>query len=108
MQLKQTAGTSHATVRTSIAFLVLLLIGGCAVGVRHQYDSATPQINAASGGKATVAAQDRRAYVLNGDKQENFAGLSRGGFGNPFDVRTESNQPLADDFGRTIQRALAA
>ena len=85
MQLKQTAGTSHATVRTSIAFLALLLIGGCAVGVRHQYDSATPQINAASGGKATVAAQDRRAYVLNGDKQENFVGLSRGGYGNPFD-----------------------
>ena len=76
--------------------------------MRHQYDSATPQINAVSGGKATVAIQDRRAYVLNGDKQENFVGLSRGGYGNPFDVRTESNQPLADDFGRTIQRALAA
>jgi hypothetical protein len=42
--------------------------------VRHQYDSATPQINAVSGGKATVAIQDRRAYVLNGDKQENFVG----------------------------------
>jgi hypothetical protein len=91
----------------TIALLALLVLGGCAVGNKHQYDAAMPQINASSGGKAGVGAQDRRAYVLNGDKVETFVGLSRGGFGNPFDVKTESGQPLADEFGKAIQRALA-
>jgi hypothetical protein len=82
------------------------VLGGCAIGVTHQYDSVVPEIRASTGSKITVAAQDRRVYVLNRDKAETFVGLSRGGFGNPFDVTTASGQPLAEDFTKAIQRAL--
>jgi hypothetical protein len=92
----------------STALLGVLLLDGCAIGVTHQYDSVVPEIRASTGSKITVGAQDRRVYVLNRDKAETFVGLSRGGFGNPFDVTTASGQPLAEDFAKAIERSLTS
>ena len=91
-------------------FTVLLgmfVLGGCAIGVTHQYDSVVPEIRASAGSKIMLGAQDRRVYVLSRDKAETFVGLSRAVFGNPFDVTTASGQPLAEDFAKAIQRSLA-
>jgi hypothetical protein len=44
--------------------------------------------------------------VLSGDKKPDFVGLQRGGFGNPFDVRTASGQPLASEMRAAISKAL--
>ena len=55
-----------------------------------------------------VAALDQRPYILSGDKRENFVGLSRGGYGNPFNVRTRSGAPMAADTAAGIVRALEA
>lgn len=100
-------GMTHLPWRIA-ALLGMLVLGGCAIGVSHQYDAAVPDIRASSGSRITLGAQDRRVYVLNRGKAETFVGLSRGGFGNPFDVTTASGQPLAADFTKAIQRSLAS
>jgi len=55
-----------------------------------------------------VAVQDERSYVLSGAKSEQFVGLMRGGFGNPFDVNTSSGGPLAKEICDAIVRAMKA
>ncbi len=95
-------------VKILAALALMAVLGGCAVGVTHQYDNATPTLKASTGSKLNVGVQDRRLYVVSKQKPANFVGLSRGGFGNPFDVNTASGKPLADDFSKSIQTALAA
>lgn len=87
----------------------LLLMSGCAVAQRFDYaasiinvDSLTPVYSAA------VAVLDQREYIRNGDKAESFVGLSRGGYGNPFDVRTASGLPMASEMATAVVAALKA
>jgi len=86
----------------------ITLVGGCAVGVTHQYDDGTPDIKASVGTRLSVGVHDRRPYVLSKRKPETFVGLARGGFGNSFDVNTAFGNPKADDFAKTIQSAVSA
>lgn len=95
-------------VTSCAAMALIAMLGGCAVGVTHQYDNATPAIKASAGAKLGVGVQDRRLYVVTKQKPESFVGISRGGFGNPFDVNTASGKPLADDVSKSIQTTLAA
>jgi hypothetical protein len=76
-------------------------LSGCAVGVKHGYDQT---VLAPVSGSASVAVgvHDERPYVVSGNKADNFVGLSRGGFGNPFDVSTQSGNPLATDMGKAV------
>lgn len=90
-----------------IATFLFSILGGCAVGVTHQYSNAALQIKATTGSKLGIGVQDRRLYVVTKEKPESFVGLSRGGFGNPFIVRTASGEPLADDISKSIQAALS-
>ncbi len=87
--------------------LLSLSLGACAVGNQHDY-GVVPQLAMQSAASTAVGVQDRRPYVLDKDKDkaENFAGLSRGGFGNPFNVTTASGNPLATDFGKAVVAAL--
>ncbi len=85
-----------------------IALGGCAVGNKHAYTGATPGFAVAGTRIAVVAVRDARSYVMSGNKAPDFVGLSRGGFGNPFDILTESGNPLAVDFGTTIASALRA
>jgi hypothetical protein len=90
-----------------LSLLSIVLISGCAVGNKHNYSDSTPNIKGTQGNKLDLGAQDQRLYVLSGDKPAAFVGLSRGGFGNPFNVETESGQPLSDDFTKAVSRALS-
>ncbi|HEY7322582.1 MAG TPA: hypothetical protein VIE89_33880 [Candidatus Binatia bacterium] len=90
-----------------ILTLAGFLLNGCAVGQKFDYaasiinvDSLTPAHSAA------VAVLDQRVYIRNGDKKESFVGLSRGGYGNPFDVRTASGLPLASEMATAVVAAL--
>lgn len=89
---------------TALAFLC----GGCAVGVKHKYDHQALDLPSASDKTVEVAVLDQRPYVVTGEKSPNYVGMSRGGFGNPFNVETESGQPLAADMGADIVLALQA
>jgi hypothetical protein len=85
---------------------IVAVLSGCAVGNQHGYSTQMPDL-AVSGSRAVaVATQDARPYVLAKDKAPNFVGLSRGGFGNPFDITTGSGRPLAEDFSLSIARSL--
>lgn len=97
------------TIRSKLAltFLSILALSGCAVGNKHNYSDATPNIKATSGSRLDVGTQDQRVYILSGDKPAAFVGLSRGGFGNPFNVETESGQALSIDFTQAVSRALS-
>ena len=84
-----------------LAGFALLLVQGCAVGVKHDYQ--TPlDLRVSTSAPVAVATLDNRPYIVNGQKAPNFVGLSRGGFGNPFDVTTQSGQPLASDISAAI------
>lgn len=83
-----------------------LTLGGCAVGNRYDYGSAISGLPVSGSGKLAVDVVDVRPYVLSGDKKPDFVGLQRGGFGNPFDVRTASGQPLAAEMRDAISKAL--
>ena len=83
-----------------------LFVSGCAVGNKQEYATATPQVTLTTKRHIAVAVQDHRPYVVDHDKGEDFVGLQRGGFGNPFDVRTVSGHPMAADFRDVIVAAL--
>jgi hypothetical protein len=84
------------------------LSGACAVGQKISYGAATPQILSRGATTVALAVQDRRTEVVSGKKAPTFCGLLRGGYGNPFDLTTESGRPLATDFTDAIGRGLAS
>jgi hypothetical protein len=85
---------------------LLLALGGCAIGNRYDYGSSISGLPVSGSGKLAVNVVDARPYVLSGEKKPDFVGLQRGGFGNPFDVRTGSGRPLADEMRDAIAKAL--
>ncbi|WP_421900365.1 hypothetical protein [Maridesulfovibrio sp.] len=87
-----------------ICILSLLTFTGCAVGNKYDLASAVPEVSQASNQEVALGVQDKREFIVNGDKTQDFVGLQRGGFGNPFDVTTQTGNPLAED----ILNALAA
>jgi hypothetical protein len=86
---------------------VASLVAGCAFGRKQEFDSARLDVSTSSR-TISVAVLDHRPYVVSKDKSESFTGLSRGGFGNPFDVTTKSGQPLATDMANALASSLRA
>src|SRR5688500_11517687 len=89
-----------------IPIIGLLLLGGCAVGNQHAYHLVSPRLTHTGRMVVVVAVHDQRSYVVDGKKAPDFVGLSRGGFGNSFDVTTVSERPLAADVADRVARAL--
>lgn len=84
----------------------VVILTGCAVGNTHSYDQAVPAVNATSGINLGLGVQDVRVYVLDKNKPESFVGVTRGGYGNPFDVNTTNGKPLADNVAISLKKAL--
>ena len=97
--------TAKGLVRLVVAALVLPL-GACAVGNRYDYRNAIGGLPVSGKGSLAVAVVDARPYVVSGEKSPDFVGMQRGGFGNPFDVRTASGDPLAAEMRASIVSAL--
>jgi hypothetical protein len=95
------------TKKSAFLLLIGLTVGGCAFGRTQDYLLAQPTLQYSSSERLAVGVHDRRPYILNHDKEENFVGLQRGGYGNPFDVRTASGLPLAEDMTKVLASALA-
>lgn len=89
-----------------IAFAVLAVMSGCAVGNKHRYHDALLDMGAPAVKSAAAATLDDRGYVKSGEKAPTFVGLQRGGFGNPFNVSTASGMPLAEDMTAAITASL--
>jgi hypothetical protein len=83
-----------------------LLLVACAAGNRYDYGNSISGLPVSGTGKIALAVVDLRPYVQNGTKTADFVGIQRGGFGNPFDVRTGSGRPLADEMRDAIAKAM--
>jgi hypothetical protein len=84
-----------------------IAVSGCAVGQKFSYSDISVSLGSVGAvGKSSVAVLDQRQYVKNGDKSETFVGLSRGGFGNPFDVGTRSGAAMASEMAASIAASL--
>jgi len=85
------------------------LLGACAVGRTYSYTQANLGLSGvSSAGSVALAVHDERPYVISGNKPEKFVGLMRGGFGNPFDVNTQSGGALALEMRDAIGKSLGA
>ena len=71
---------------------------GCVAGQSLDIDyEATTELVAPDGAlPVQVTVQDKRDFVVSGDKPAYYVGHYRAGFGNPWDVTTEGRKPLAD------------
>lgn len=88
--------------RSILVLSLALLATGCVARQQVRYHDAALELKASARSLVAVAAHDNRSYVKNGEKEKNYAGNFRGGFGNPFNVTTESGRPLADDMASVI------
>ncbi len=95
-------------MRKLFILVFVVLLSGCAVGNKYNYRSglATLPIKSTDSTLLILSVEDLRPYILNGDKNPDFVGLQRGGFGNPFDVTTASGKPLADDISYMLGTSL--
>jgi hypothetical protein len=88
--------------------MTVLLMSGCAVGVKHDYGQTALDLGVATPATVAVGTVDQRSYVVDGRKSPNFVGVTRGGFGNPFDVMTQSGKPLATDISDAVVASMRA
>ncbi|WP_143708440.1 SHOCT domain-containing protein [Methylococcus capsulatus] len=88
------------------SMLACTFLAGCAFGNKQDYRQAQPSLAFSGVQKIAVGVQDQRPYVVNGNKDEDFVGLQRGGLGNPFDVRTQSKRALAEEMTNLLADAL--
>ena len=91
--------------RYSIIFLTSFLVS-CAVGNTYDYSRASVDLAVQGHSELGLAVIDQRPYILSGDKEPNFVGLQRGGFGNPFNVRTQSGRALAIEMAEAMATEL--
>ena len=91
--------------RYGIISLTIFLVG-CAIGNTYDYSRANVDLAVQGHSELGLAVIDQRPYILNGDKEPDFVGLQRGGFGNPFNVRTQSGRPLAVEMAEAMASEL--
>jgi len=95
-------------MRTRILWVMLLGLaaGGCAIGNRYAYHTvvANPMLSGTTA--VAVATHDERSDIVKGKKSPQFVGYQRGGFGNPFDVKTEDDKPLAENMTTALVTTL--
>ena len=87
---------------------VFLVLAACATGNRYDYQSEVVVLPVKADGQITVIlhVEDFRPYVINGEKSPDFVGLQRGGFGNPFDVKTTSGRPMTEEMQVSVAAGL--
>jgi len=92
--------------RLLIIFAFPLILGGCVVGqdISMDYSGRTVAVDEAN--TVRVAVADERPFIKNGDKDPWYIGKYRAGFGNPWDVTTENDVPLAEVVADDLADAL--
>ena len=100
--------TAKMMLRRISLVLIALLVAGCEIGNKYDYDDSRGSLAYSGQGKRiAVAAWDQRPYVLSGNKQPDFVGLQRLRMGIPLDVVTASKQPLATEMTHSLVLSLA-
>jgi len=84
-----------------------VLCGSCSLW-KQKYDHQELDLGVSSTLSLEVGVVDVRPYVLDEDKSPEFVGLARGSVGIPFNIHTESGEPLAMDMSNDIVASLQA
>jgi len=81
------------------------MLSGCAIGNKFDVRQATA---VAPAGSSTVAVGglDERELLRKGEIEPEYVGMTRGGYGNPFRVKTASKQPLAQEAAQVVATSL--
>ena len=92
-----------------ICISVLLLLSGCVAGqsINLAYEPA-PAAAEKLAIDVQVISADQRTFVVSGNKQPNYIGHYRAGFGNTWDFTTQNKLPLADNLRRDVSADLVA
>ena len=93
-------------IRGLVLACCLAVLGGCAVGNSYNYRESDIAIPVSGNAVIGLSVIDKRPYIVDGDKPPSFIGLQRGGFGNPFNVTTESGRPLAEEVSSAVANGL--
>ena len=95
-------------MRNALILFSCILLIGCAAGNKYNYRAELTSLPLKAMTKKTLLLDldDRRPYILSGEKKPDFVGLQRGGFGNPFDVTTASGNPMIDDMATSVAASL--
>jgi hypothetical protein len=92
--------------RFAMCALLGLGVAGCAIGNRHDYRVVHLPPPLEGSGTLAIAVHDQRPDVVSGAEDTDYVGQQRAGFGNPFDVTTESGFALSDDWAHVIASAM--
>lgn len=87
-----------------LILLCAVYLTGCVAGQKYNYEESSMDIPVKPSEQRTIilSVEDWRPYVLSGDKEPDFVGLQRGGFGEPWDVTTSSGRPMTEDMSAAI------
>ena len=89
-----------------LAAVLALLASGCAVGNKYRFAEVREDIDVSGQKSVAVASVDKRNTVVTGESPPEYVGMQRAGFGNPFNVTTESDLPFADAVSKSISSSL--
>ena len=89
-----------------VSLAIAALLAACAS--QSYSDLPVAMQGVAPSGTVAVAVHDIRPYITSRQKEESFAGQQRGGYGNPFDLKTPNNVPLATEMRDSLVKALKA
>lgn len=95
-------------MKHALLFLLLsVILSACAMGRTTEYRGTSSfDYDYKNDAPIIIGTQDQRPYVLSGDKDETFVGLTRSLYGIPYSMTTKSGDPLAEDFGGLIAATL--
>ena len=93
-------------MRLLATLALALLVGACAS--QSYSDLPVGMQSVAATGTVAIAVHDVRPYIVSKNKEESFVGLQRGGFGNPFDLKTPNGVPLSIEMRDSLAKSLKA
>jgi hypothetical protein len=81
-------------------------LAGCGNLYRINYSNIKADLNYSGSRSVSVGVLDQRPYILSGENDPKYVGTMRGGYGNPFDLWTQSDLSLADEMAATVAETL--
>lgn len=99
---KQYVRTIKLVILLALVVILCSCGGGAAFNRTENIQSAWPVISYSTDNQIIIQVIDKRPDVLSKKVNPTYVGVMRGGFGNPFNMKTESGQPLADDIAISI------
>jgi hypothetical protein len=82
------------------------MIAGCGNLYRINYSNIKADLNYSGSQTVAVGVLDQRPYILSGENDPKYVGTMRGGYGNPFDLWTQSDLSLTDEMAATVAESL--